>query len=91
MVVVDAGVAGDAAMQLGFRFGEESFVVEVADGALTARRGDPASADVIVSAPPEAVAAVVYGGVPAASLAIKGRVDVFERFTTFFALPAKAD
>ncbi|MDP3801394.1 winged helix-turn-helix transcriptional regulator [Brevundimonas sp.] len=86
----DAGKAGDARMTLGFRFGEETFVVEVADGALTARRGDTNGADVVVASPPEAVAAVVYGGGPVDGLAIEGRRAVFERFADFFELPAKA-
>ena len=86
----DAGKAGQASMIVGFRFGPESFVVEVADGALTARRAEAGEAEAVITAPPEAIAAVVYGGAPMETLTIEGRRDVFERFTSFFELPAKA-
>lgn len=86
----DASKAGDAAMQLGFRFGAETFVVEVANGALGVRRMEAGGADVVVAAAPEAVAAVVYGGAPADGLAMEGRREVFARFTHFFDLPPKA-
>ena len=86
----DAGKAGTASMTLGFRLGPESFVVEVADGALTARRAEAGEAEAVITAPPEAIAAVVYGGAPIETLAIEGRRDVFKRFITFFELPAKA-
>jgi len=86
----DAAKAGEASMRLGFRFGDETFLVEVANGVLTARRAETSAAEVVVTAPPEAVAAVIYGGAPVDTLAIEGRRDVFERFSDFFELPAKA-
>lgn len=86
----DARKAGDAAMRLGFRFGAESFVVEVADGALTARRGETDGADVVVASEPEAIAAVVYGGAPVETLSLTGSRAAFERFAAFFELPPKA-
>ncbi|HWQ87438.1 winged helix-turn-helix transcriptional regulator [Brevundimonas sp.] len=86
----DAGKAGDARMRLGFRFGAETFVVEVADGALTARREETDGVDVVVTAEPEAVAAVVYGGAPVETLSLTGSRAVFERFASFFELPPKA-
>lgn len=86
----DARKAGDARMRLGFRFGEEGFVVEVADGTLTVTRTAPEAVDAVVSASPEAVAAVVYGGAPVSGLTIEGSRAAFERFAGFFELPAKA-
>jgi DNA-binding HxlR family transcriptional regulator len=86
----DPGKAGDAAMRLGFRFGAETFVVTVANGALEARRGETDGADIVVASEPEAVAAVVYGAAPVDGLAIEGRRETFERFADFFELPAKA-
>jgi len=86
----DARKAGETTMRLGFHFGAETFVVEVADGALTVRRTETDGSDVVVTAAPEAVAAVVYGGALVDGLAIEGRRAVFERFTDFFELPAKA-
>ena len=92
----DPARAGDARMVLGFRFGPESFVVRVAEGALTAARADPAEAEVVVTGSPEAVAAVVYGDeadAPARTaelLGVEGSVDLFLRFIRWFELPPKA-
>lgn len=86
----DAAKAGDARMTLGFRFGLDTFVVTVADGALGVRRTETDGAEVVVTASPEAVAAVVYGGAGMDDLEIEGRRDVFDRFTGFFELPPKA-
>ena len=86
----DARKARDARMRLGFRFGDESFVVEVTGGALAARRGAAEEAEVLVAGAPEAVAAVVYGGAGQDQLTITGDRAVFERFAGFFELPPKA-
>lgn len=86
----DASKAGDARMTLGFRFGDETFVVAVADGALNVRRTEAEGAEAVITASPEAVAAVVYGGAGTDDLAIEGRREVFDRFTGFFELPPKA-
>ena len=86
----DAEKAGDARMTLGFRFGEEAFVVTVAAGALAVRRGDPDGAEVAVSATPEQVAAAVYVDQPLPETAVAGDAAVFARFSGFFALPDKA-
>jgi DNA-binding HxlR family transcriptional regulator len=87
----DARKAGDAEMRLGFRFGPESFVVEVAGGSLTAQRADTGEADVVILGSPEAVASFVYGGGPPEGLAIEGRREVFQGFAGFFELPPKAE
>ena len=55
----DAAEAGGARTVLGFRFGAESFVVRVAEGALTAARTEPVGAEAVVTGSPEAVAAVL--------------------------------
>lgn len=86
----DAGRAGDAQMTLGFRFGTDTFVVTVADGALGVRRTETDGAEVVVTATPEAVAALVYAGVVSDDLKIEGRREVFDRFAGFFELPPKA-
>lgn len=86
----DAEKAGEARMVLGFRFGEEAFVVTVAEGTLTARRDHPDDAEVVVTATPEQVAAAVYMDQPLPDGAVEGEAAVFARFAGFFALPDKA-
>lgn len=86
----DAEKAGEARMVLGFRFGEEVFVVTVAEGTLTARRDQPNDAEVVVTATPEQVAAAVYMDQPLPEGAVEGNAAVFARFAGFFALPDKA-
>lgn len=86
----DAEKAGEARMVLGFRFGEEAFVVTVAEGTLTARRDQPDAAEVVVMATPEQVAAAVYMDQPLPEATVAGDAAVFERFADFFALPDKA-
>src|SRR5215217_652874 len=74
----DADKAGDACLAVGFRFGEEAFVITVADGVLTAERGPARDAGAVVTAPPEAVAAAIYGGVALPPGALDGDAGVFE-------------
>ena len=92
----DAERAGDADLALGFLFDDEGFVVQVRGGVLQARRGGVDRAQVVITAPPAAVAAAVYGKVPLAALEGQGALTVtgdravFKRFVTFFNLPEKA-
>ncbi len=86
----DPEKAGDVCLSVGFRFGVDAFVVTVADGVLTAERGEARSANVVATTTPEAVAAAVYGGVALPPGALEGDAGLFERFTSFFELPPKA-
>lgn len=86
----DPRKAGKSRMTLGFRFGLETFVVTVADGALGVRRMETDGAEVIVVGSPESVAAAVYVGAGMEDLEISGRAEVFEQFVDFFELPPKA-
>jgi len=92
----DADKAGDVCLSIGFRFGPEEFVVTVADGVLTAERGVAGMAQVVLTARPSDVAAMVYGFRALDDLRASGEVvvegdpAVFERFTDFFELPPKA-
>ena len=93
----DAAKAGPAVTTLGFQFGEERFVVRVADGGLTAARTEPAGAEAVVTGSPEAVAAVVYGDEATAAermaelLTVEGDAGAFLHFTRWFELPPKAE
>ncbi|WP_395942965.1 winged helix-turn-helix transcriptional regulator [Brevundimonas sp.] len=92
----DARRAGDAAMTLGFVFGEDVFRVSIAGGRLEPRRGGIEDVDVTVVTQPPLVAAAVYGKVPPQALAadggmeVRGDAGVFARFIDFFDLPQKA-
>lgn len=89
----DADKAGGARTALGFRFGAEGFVVRVADGMLSAARGEPEGVEAVVTGTPEAVAAAVYGPAPEAlaGLTVEGETAAFVRFTRWFELPPKAE
>ena len=81
--------------RIGFRFGPESFLGHLKDGALTYRRGPFEAADVVFEGKAGALAAAVYGGVSfdeleaAGSLAVEGDLALAHRFTTLFVLPPK--
>ncbi|WP_404418879.1 winged helix-turn-helix transcriptional regulator [Brevundimonas vesicularis] len=92
----DAARAGDAAMTVGFVFGDEPFVVQIEKGTITTRRGATDAADVVLTAQPPLVAACVYGKVPPVAfeadglMTMTGDRTVFDRFASFFNLPEKA-
>ena len=91
-----ADVAGDMAMTVGFRFGEETFRVRIEDGVLSPARGEIEDAELTFVSTPEAMAGYVYGKVPLAALEAEGAVrvtgnrDLALAFQTFFDLPPKA-
>lgn len=92
----DAGRAGGLRADVGFRIGRERYLVRIANGALTAERRDFDRADVVFSATPATMAAIVYGGVPieamtaSGALSIEGDRDLAGRFVSLFPLPEKA-
>lgn len=82
--------ADDFAARIQLNMGDESFFwiregVEIRIG-----RGEVDRPDFIVTAPPTAIAAVVYGGAPLETIDVKGDLALAKRFTTLFPLPAKA-
>lgn len=72
-------------------FGEEAFVVRVADGVLTTERGEAEAPDLVIAATPPQVAAAVYGfrALPPNAI-VAGRSETFDRFAALFDLPPKA-
>lgn len=92
----DAQRAGGMRGRIGFRFGVDGFVVTVAEGAIAVARGDAAEADLTITGAAGAVAALVYGGVPAerleaqGALALTGDRALGRRFAALFPLPDKA-
>jgi DNA-binding HxlR family transcriptional regulator len=89
--MIDAGKAKGFAGRIGFRIGEESFVVTVADQRLEVARATVAGTDATITGAPEAIAAVVYGGAPAEGLAFDGDEARARRFLTLFTLPPKVE
>lgn len=77
--------------RVAFRFGEMSYVAEVADGTIEVRRGSPQEAAAVITGEPTGVAAVVYGGVPLDLLTIEGDRALAKRFLTLFTLPPKVE
>lgn len=92
----DPALAGDAAMTVGFVFGDEPLVVQIEKGTITTRRGPTDAAAVVLTTQPPLVAACVYGKVPPAAfeadglMTLTGDRAVFDRFAGFFNLPEKA-
>jgi len=81
--------ARDMKATIAFRFGEDRYYVEIGGGTLIARRGEPEAADLIVTAEPTMLAAVVYAKQPFDLVAIEGDRALFQRFVDLFELPPK--
>ena len=72
-----------------FRFGDASYVTRVHDGGLSIRRGDAEDCDVTFIGEPSAVAGVIHGGAPFATIRIEGDMALARKFVTLFPLPEK--
>ena len=83
--------------RIGFRFGEETFLVRIAEGRIEAVRDALDRADLVFTGTAPAVAAAVYGAQPlsaliaAGALALDGDAKLAERFVTLFPLPSKVE
>ena len=75
--------------RIGFVFGKDRYVAKLRKGRIKIAQGAVEECDAIVSAPPTALAAVVYGGAPIDLLGITGDRAVVEKFVTLFVLPPK--
>jgi len=85
----DASRAGDLTTTVGFRFGSTGYVVEIRNGQIDVRRDDPKEAEVIFTATPEQIAALLYGGAPLETVFVAGDGELARRFVTLFPLPPK--
>lgn len=85
---------GEAAT-IGFRFGDEAFVVDFGPEGVRTRRGEPDGCALTISTNPISLAAVVYGGRPVAKTEATGEMRLtgdralFDRFVRWFPLPQK--
>ena len=77
--------------RIGFRMGEVAYGGRLSGGRLAIERGAVEGCDVIFTAAPAELAAVVYGGAPLDSIAIEGDIALAGRFVTLFPLPPKAE
>jgi DNA-binding HxlR family transcriptional regulator len=83
--------------RFGFRIGEDSFVLAIADQFVTLGRDDTSECDVLFTGATSVIGAAAYGGAPLAQLersgdlCIEGNRAIAEKFVTLFPLPAKAD
>ena len=87
----DAARAGDLAARAGFRFGDVTFVADVRGGRIDVRRGSVESCDFVLTASPEQLAGVLYGGAPLESVRVEGDIALARRFVTLFPLPPKVE
>lgn len=85
----DGRRADDLKARIGFRFGETSYVADIANGEIDIRRGEPEGADVLFAGEPSQMAGVLYGGAPLETVEVKGDAELAKRFTTLFPLPPK--
>ena len=76
--------------RIGFVFDDMSYVVTIADGALTIARGEVTGCDAVFRAEPTRLAAIVYGGLSLDNISVEGNRKLAKRFIDIFELPPKA-
>lgn len=87
--MIDEKRARKVDAKIGFVFGKDRYVARVRKGRIKVAQGAVEECDAIISGPPTALAAVVYGGAPLDLLGISGDRAVAEKFVTLFVLPPK--
>lgn len=75
--------------RIGFRLGPDSYLARIKKGRFKVARGEAGAGDVLFTATPTAIAAVVYGGAPLDSVQVEGDQELAAKFVTLFPLPAK--
>src|SRR5687768_14748503 len=94
--MLDLPRLGGRAARIGFRIGEQSFLLAISDGQIGLGRGPIDDADLVFIGTTGAIASAAYGGVPLAELEASGDLEIqgdrelAERFVTLFPLPPKA-
>lgn len=76
--------------RLGFQLGEASYVALLENGRLGVKRGTVEGCDLVFTAAPGELAAVIYGSAPLDLIHAEGDLDLMKRFLTLFPLPPKA-
>src|SRR3954469_22776932 len=75
--------------RIGFRFGDASYVTTLHDGRLDVERREVEDCDVVFTGAPSAIAAVIHGVAPFATMRVEGDLALAKRFVTLFPLPPK--
>jgi DNA-binding HxlR family transcriptional regulator len=88
--MIDEDRARKIDARIGFVFGKDRYVARLRKGRIKVSQGSVEECDLIISAAPTTLAAVVYGGAPIDLLGLSGDRALAERFVTLFVLPAKA-
>jgi DNA-binding HxlR family transcriptional regulator len=88
--MLDREGAKDLRARLGFRLGEASYAATLADGRLEVERSEIGKRDLVFTAAPAQLAAVIYGGAPLESIGVDGNIALARQFVTLFPLPQKA-
>lgn len=89
--MLDPELARTMKARLGFDFGGASYIAKLRRGRLNVARRVINGCDVIFTAPPAALAGVVYGGAPLATIEVEGDQALAQRFVGLFPLPSKAE
>ena len=89
--MIDSDRARGLAGRIGFRFGDVTYSAALRNGELAIERGPVGQCDLILSATPEGLAAVIYNGAPLDSIGVEGDIAFAKRFVTVFPLPEKVD
>lgn len=87
--LIDRDKARDLDATIGFRFGENGYVARLHNGEIHVARGLAGDCDVVFTATPTELAAVVHGGAPLDTIGVEGDRALAKRFTTLFPLPSK--
>ncbi len=77
--------------RIGLRLGASEYVARVKKGRIRVSRAAADGCDAVLTASPEQLAAVVYGGAPFDTLAVEGDEALARRFVTLFVLPPKVE
>ena len=84
----DAERAGNLAVTIDFRIGATRLVCTISAGELTIEPGEAGDPDLVLTGSGEALAGLIYGGVPLAALEADGAVEVTGDRALAEALPA---
>lgn len=87
--MIDEKLARKIDARIGFVFGEDSYVARLRKGRIKIGQGAVEGCDLIISAAPTTLAAVVYGGAPLHLLGLTGDLGLAEKFVHLFVLPPK--